>query len=140
MSPTYGQQRPVSHLEHAVTMAFTAFDPEARPVPYLVGTETSPLEPEIVEALRTVFDPEIPVSIFELGLVYDLRINTTGAVKVVMTLTTPACPVSEELPRWVERALMAIGGVTAVEIELVWEPFWKPEYMTEESRLQLGLW
>jgi len=116
------------------------FDPEARPVPYLVGTESSPLEPEIVEALRTVYDPEIPVSIFEMGLIYDLRIREDGRVKVVMTLTTPACPVSEELPRIIKRAVLAIDGVTEVEIELVWDPFWKPEYMTEESRLQLGLW
>ena len=116
------------------------FDPEARPVPYLVGTESSPLEPEIVEALRTVYDPEIPVSIFEMGLIYDLRIREDGRVKVVMTLTTPSCPVAEELPRMIRRALLAIDGVTEVSMELVWDPFWKPEYMTEESRLQLGLW
>ena len=116
------------------------FDPDARPVPYLVGTEASHLESEIVDTLRTVYDPEIPVSIFELGLVYDLRISDEGAVRVVMTLTTPTCPVAEELPGWVERALNAIDGVTGVEIELVWDPFWKPEFMTEESRLQLGLW
>jgi FeS assembly SUF system protein len=106
----------------------------------MVGTETSPLEPEIVEALRTVYDPEIPVSIFELGLIYDLRISDNGKVKVVMTLTSPSCPVAEELPGWVKRACMVIDGITDVEIELVWDPFWKPEYMTEESRLQLGLW
>lgn len=113
---------------------------ETRPVPYLVGTETSPLEPLIVEALRTVYDPEIPVSVFELGLIYDLRIDEEGNVKVVMTLTTPTCPVAEELPGMVERAVYTVDGVSNVEIELVWEPFWKQEYMTEEARLQLGLW
>ena len=120
--------------------SFEPYDPEARPAPYLVGTETSPLEPHIVEALRTVYDPEIPVSLFEMGLIYDLRIREDGKVKVVMTLTTPSCPVAEELPGMIRRALLAIDGVTDVDIELVWDPFWKPEYMTEESRLQLGLW
>ncbi|MFQ5660389.1 MAG: iron-sulfur cluster assembly protein [Gammaproteobacteria bacterium] len=115
-------------------------DSETRPVPYMVGTETSPLEPSIVEVLRTVYDPEIPVSVFELGLIYDLRISDDGVVKVIMTLTTPTCPVAEELPGWVERALYTVDGVSRVEIELVWEPFWRPEYMTEEARLQLGLW
>lgn len=119
---------------------FEPFDPEARPVPYLVGTETNPIEPHIVEALRTVYDPEIPVSIFEMGLIYDIRIREDGKVKVVMTLTTPSCPVAEELPGMIRRALLAIDGVTDVDLELVWDPFWKPEYMTEESRLQLGLW
>ncbi|TAJ94658.1 MAG: DUF59 domain-containing protein [Gammaproteobacteria bacterium] len=106
----------------------------------MVGTETSPFEPQIVEALRTVYDPEIPVSIFEMGLIYDLRIREDGKVKVVMTLTTPSCPVSEEIPGMIRRALLAVDGVTDVAFELVWDPFWKPEYMTEESRLQLGLW
>ena len=113
---------------------------ETRPVPYLQGSEVSPLEPKIIEALRTVYDPEIPVNVFELGLIYDLRIDDQGAVKVVMTLTTPSCPVAGELPGWIERAINTIDGVSKVEIDLVWEPFWKPEYMTEEARLQLGLW
>ena len=122
-------------LDDAMTM--TA---ETRPVPYLQGLETSPLEPKIIEALRTVYDPEIPVNVFELGLIYDLRIDDQGAVNVVMTLTTPSCPVAGELPGWIKRAINTIDGVSKVEIELVWEPFWKPEYMTEEARLQLGLW
>ena len=111
-----------------------------RSVPYMPGTENSLLEPDIVEALRTVFDPEIPVNVFELGLIYDLKIDDTGQVKVVMTLTTPSCPVAEELPNWIKRAILSVEGVADVDIELVWEPFWKAEYMTEEARLQLGLW
>ena len=111
-----------------------------RSVPYMPGTENSLLEPDIVEALRTVFDPEIPVNVFELGLIYDLKIDDASQVKVVMTLTTPSCPVAEELPNWIKRAILSVEGVTDVEIELVWEPFWKAEYMTEEARLQLGLW
>jgi len=115
-------------------------DTDSRPVPYLIGTEDSALEPGIVEALRSVYDPEIPVNIFELGLIYDLRISEDGAVKVIMTLTAPSCPVAEEIPRWVKEAVAAVDGVTSVDIDLVWEPFWKPEYMAEEARLQLGLW
>lgn len=110
-----------------------------RHVPYMVGTETSPLEPHIIEALRTVYDPEIPVNIFELGLIYDLNINDEGVVKVVMTLTAPSCPVAEEIPRWIEQAIAAVDGVTRVEIELTWDPFWKTEYMSEDTRLQLGM-
>lgn len=108
-------------------------------VPYMEGTCPSPLEPAIVAALNSVYDPEIPVSVFELGLIYDLRIDETGQVTVVMTLTAPTCPVAEEIPRWVQEAIVAVQGVQTVEIELVWEPFWKPEYMTEAARLQLGL-
>ena len=104
------------------------------------GSEPSPLESPVVEVLRTVYDPEIPVNVFDLGLIYDLRIDDSGAVKVIMTLTTPACPVAEELPGWVKRAINTVAGVTSVAIELVWEPFWKPDYMTEDARLQLGLW
>ncbi|MGF1671974.1 MAG: DUF59 domain-containing protein [Balneolaceae bacterium] len=122
------------------TIAAMSVETDSRPVPYLVSTEGSPLEPAIVEALRSVYDPEIPVNIFELGLIYDLRISDDGAVKVTMTLTAPSCPVAEEIPRWVKEAVASVDGVTGVEIDLVWEPFWKPEYMAEEARLQLGLW
>ena len=111
-----------------------------RAIPYMIGTEASSMEPEVIEALRNVYDPEIPVNIFDLGLIYDLRINDTdGSVKVVMTLTTPSCPVAEELPRWIEQAVMNVTGINKVEIELTWDPFWRPEYMTEDARLTLGL-
>ena len=111
---------------------------DERPVPYMIGTESSPREPEVVEALRGVYDPEIPVNIFDLGLVYDLRIDDEdGSVKIIMT--TPTCPVAEELPGWIERAIKNIPGINKVEIELTWEPFWKPEYMTEDARFTLGL-
>ncbi len=108
-------------------------------VPYLEGTSDSPLEPAIVDALRRVFDPEIPVSVFDLGLIYALKISDEGVVTVIMTLTTPTCPVAEEIPGWIQDAIGAVDGVKQVEIELVWEPFWKPEYMTEAARLELGL-
>jgi len=108
-------------------------------VPYLEGTCSSSLEPQVVEAIRSVYDPEIPVSVFDLGLIYDLQINDTGEVRIIMTLTAPTCPVAEELPGWVQRSVASIDGVSDVTIELVWEPFWKPEYMSEGARLELGL-
>jgi len=108
-------------------------------VPYLEGTCNSPLEPAVVEALRGVYDPEIPVSIFDLGLIYNLEISDEGVVTIVMTLTSPTCPVAEEIPGWIREAIAAVTGVKKAEIRLVWEPFWKPEYMTEAARLELGL-
>jgi len=108
-------------------------------VPYLEGTAESPFEPQVVEALRSVFDPEIPVSIFDLGLIYDLRFSADDSVLVIMTLTAPACPVAEEIPEWIKTAIMRVEGMKDVEIDLTWEPFWKPEYMTEAARLELGM-
>lgn len=108
-------------------------------VPYLEGTADSPLEAQVVEALRGVYDPEIPVSVFDLGLIYDLRFSADGVVLVIMTLTAPSCPVAEEIPEWIKRSILLVEGVEEVEIDLTWEPFWKPEYMTEAARLELGL-
>jgi len=108
-------------------------------VPYLEGTSPSALEPAVVDAIRRVYDPEIPVSVFDLGLIYDLQINVAGEVTVIMTLTAPTCPVAEELPSWIQHSIAAVDGVSSVTMELVWEPFWKPEYMTEAARLELGL-
>ncbi len=108
-------------------------------VPYLEGTCPSALEPAVVEAIRRVFDPEIPVSVFDLGLIYSLQINDAGEVTVIMTLTAPTCPVAEEMPGWIQHSIAAVDGVSSVTMELVWEPFWKPEYMTEAARLELGL-
>lgn len=108
-------------------------------VPYLEGSAESPLEPQVVEALRSVFDPEIPVSIYDLGLIYDLRFSGEGKVLVIMTLTAPACPVADEIPEWIKDAILRVEGIKDVEIDLTWEPFWKPEYMTEAARLELGM-
>ena len=83
-------------------------------VPYLEGTCPSALEPAVVEAIRRVFDPEIPVSVFDLGLIYDLRINDAGEVTVIMTLTAPTCPVAEEMPGWIQHSIAAVDGVSSV--------------------------
>jgi FeS assembly SUF system protein len=100
---------------------------------------TEEIENGIVEALKTVFDPEIPVNIYELGLVYDIDVQPTGEVKISMTLTSPACPVAGSLPGEVQAKAEGVPGVTKAEIELVWEPAWNPSLMSEAARLQLGM-
>ena len=97
------------------------------------------LENGIVEALKTVYDPEIPVNIYELGLIYDVDLQEGGAVHVKMTLTSPACPVAGSLPGEVQTKIEDVPGVTSAEIELVWDPVWNPSMMSEAARLQLGM-
>jgi FeS assembly SUF system protein len=97
------------------------------------------IEKLIVETLKTVYDPEIPVDIYELGLVYGFEIDPDGKVDVKMTLTSPACPVAEILPVEVDKKIRMIHGVTDVVIELVWDPPWSPELMSEAARLELNL-
>lgn len=98
------------------------------------------LQERVIEALRTVYDPEIPVNIYELGMVYSIDIDSSGAVKIVMTLTSPGCPVVYSLPAEVEDKIRSIEGVTSVTVDLVWDPPWTPAMMSEAARLQLGLW
>jgi FeS assembly SUF system protein len=93
----------------------------------------------VVEVLRTVYDPEIPVDIYELGLVYDVHVEESGAVAIRMTLTSPMCPVAESLPPEVEEKVRGVAGVTDVKIDLVWEPPWSPSLMSEAARLELGM-
>jgi FeS assembly SUF system protein len=97
------------------------------------------LEATIVEVMRTVYDPEIPVNIYELGLIYEIAINPENQVKVKMTLTSPACPVAGSLPGEVERKIESIPEVKDAEIELVWEPTWDKSRMSESALLDLGL-
>lgn len=102
-------------------------------------TDPADVENGIVEALKTVYDPEIPVNIYELGLIYDVDLQEGGAVHVKMTLTSPACPVAGSLPGEVQTKIEAVPGVTSAEIELVWDPVWNPSMMSEAARLQLGM-
>jgi FeS assembly SUF system protein len=97
------------------------------------------LKQRVIEMLRTIYDPEIPVNIYDLGLIYELEVNAAGEVHVRMTLTAPGCPVAQSFPGTVEQTLMCVPGVTTVKVELVWEPQWKRELMSEAARLQLGL-
>jgi FeS assembly SUF system protein len=111
--------------------------PPAPPIPSADSGAT--LEERVIAALRGVFDPEIPVNIYELGLVYDLKIDPSGAVSIRMTLTSPACPVAGALPGEVQSRVLAVPGVTSANVELVWDPPWDMSRMSEEARLQLGL-
>ena len=104
----------------------------------MTSIETSILEGEVTEVLRTVYDPEIPVNIYELGLVYNIEVSPEGVVDVRMTLTTPMCPVAESLPIEVENKIRAISGVTDVKVEVVWDPPWNMNMMSEEAKLELG--
>ncbi|MCB0742890.1 MAG: SUF system Fe-S cluster assembly protein [Ignavibacteriales bacterium] len=96
------------------------------------------LEQKIVSVLETVYDPEIPVNIYELGLVYDIKINDNSDVDITMTLTSPACPVAESLPGEVRQKVKSIEDVNEVNINLVWEPPWNKDMMSEEAKLNLG--
>lgn len=93
----------------------------------------------ILTQIKTVFDPEIPVNIYELGLIYDVQILEEGKVKVVMTLTAPACPAAEELPEEVKQKVSTVENVSEVEIELTFDPAWSQDMMTEEAKLELGM-
>jgi FeS assembly SUF system protein len=98
-----------------------------------------PTEAALLDAIATVYDPEIPVNIYELGLVYAVDITEAGAVKVEMTLTAPGCPSAQELPVQVRDALLAVPGVTSADVETVWDPPWDPSRMTDEARLALNM-
>lgn len=97
------------------------------------------LKERIVAALRQIFDPEIPVNIYDLGLVYRLDVDEQGHARIEMTLTAPGCPVAQSFPASVESAVRTVPGVTEATVELVWDPPWTPERMTEAARLQLGM-
>ena len=102
-------------------------------------TAVRPSEDAIIAACATVYDPEIPVNIYELGLVYAIEIADDGHVHVDMTLTAPACPSAQELPEQVREAIMAVDGVTECEVEVVWDPPWDQTRMTEDARLALNM-
>ena len=102
--------------------------------------ETERLGTDIVAALKTVFDPEIPADIYELGLIYKVDIKDDRAVNVEMTLTTPNCPAAGELPTMVENAVASVPGVGPVSVNVVWEPTWTPDRMSDEARLVLNMW
>jgi FeS assembly SUF system protein len=102
-------------------------------------TEVDALGDRVIEALRTVYDPEIPVNIFELGLVYKIDVDDQNAVRVDMTLTSPMCPVAETLPEEVKTKVEALDGVNAAVVNVVWDPPWNPSMMSEEAQLELGI-
>ncbi len=100
--------------------------------------DTGALKQAVIEMLATVTDPEIPVNIYELGLIYEVEINADGDARVVMTLTTPNCPVAESMPGEVEDRVGSVPGIRSVSVELVWDPPWTPDRMSEAAKLELG--
>ena len=96
------------------------------------------LENRIIEDLKTIYDPEIPVNIYELGLIYDVNVNDENMVKILMTLTTPNCPVAESLPQEVKDKVKSLDQVSDVELEMTFDPPWNKELMSDEAKLELG--
>ena len=115
---------------------------EAKPSaePAAAPAEHDQLKDDLVAALKTVFDPEIPVDIYELGLIYKVDLKEDRAVDIMMTLTTPNCPAAGELPTMVENAVASVPGVGVVAVNLVWDPAWTPDRMSDEARLVLNMW
>ncbi len=129
------QNGAIAQQDGAQTTSAPEAEPGLNPIDQLRAKD---LEARVVEVLRTVYDPEIPVNIYEMGLVYEIRTTAEGAVHVAMTLTSPACPVAGSLPIEVEQRIRSIEGVTSVRVDIVWEPPWSPEKMSEAAKLQLG--
>jgi len=97
-----------------------------------------PLYEQVVAACRTVFDPEIPVNIYDLGLIYTIEIDDENAVNIVMTLTAPGCPVAGDMPGWLAEAVEPLPGVKQVDVDITWDPPWGMDMMSDEARLELG--
>jgi FeS assembly SUF system protein len=122
--------------------------PEAEPPPSGSDTaaltpdpaRTAELKPRIMDAIRSVYDPEIPVNIVELGLVYDVVVDASGVAGVRMTLTAPGCPVAQSLPVEVAQKVKSVGGVTDAKVDVVWDPPWTKDRMSDAAKLQLGMW
>lgn len=118
-------------------------DTETAPCEPQAGLEEQPpedtLEDQIIAAIRTVYDPEIPVNVYDLGLIYKLEVDDAGFVLIHMTLTSPMCPVAEILPAQVEQMVRMVNGIADVDLELVWDPPWHPGRLSEETKLELGL-
>ena len=122
-------------------------DPASLPEPTIETSEvvadaarTEALKPAILDAIRTVFDPEIPVNIMELGLVYDVWVDAAGVAGIRMTLTAPGCPAAQSLPVEVARKVKAVPGVSDAKVDVVWDPPWTKDRMSDAAKLQLGLW
>ena len=126
---------PVAAAETPLAPAADAGAPSALP-----EGELTRLTDDIVSALKTVYDPEIPADIYELGLIYRIDVADDRAVSIDMTLTTPNCPSAQELPTMVENAVASVPGVGAVKVEIVWDPPWDPSRMSDEARAVLNMW
>jgi FeS assembly SUF system protein len=134
VEPTEREEVPAPVIREPLTESEAPMAAENAPS----NIHTAQLEGRIIEAISTIFDPEIPVNIYELGLIYDLHITADDCVRVEMTLTSPACPVAGSLPGEVEQKVREVEGVQEVALELVWDPPWTPDRMSEAARLELG--
>jgi FeS assembly SUF system protein len=117
--------------------------PPSSTVPVTIVTDpekTALLKPAIIEAISTVYDPEIPVNIWELGLIYDVEVDAAGTALVRMTLTAPGCPAAQSLPIEVASKVKGVAGVTDATVDVVWEPSWTKDRMSDAAKLQLGMW
>jgi FeS assembly SUF system protein len=135
MTSDTSENKPATPSETTLTPAVAAEKKSALP-----ADELERLTNEIVTALKTVYDPEIPADIYELGLIYRIDIEDDRSVKVDMTLTTPNCPAAGELPGMVENAVASVPGVGNVKVEVIWDPPWDPSRMSDEARLVLNMW
>ena len=131
MQPPYGESMPPAPDAGLAGSAGEPIDP---------ATVTLAEKDAVVEALKTVHDPEIPVNIYDLGLIYDIAMSDDGNIAIAMTLTAPACPVAGELPQWVADAVAKVEGVGKIEVELVWDPPWNMELMSDEAKVALDMW
>jgi len=125
------------NMEALAEPPFVPSGPAPAPTPDPI--KTLELKPQVVDAICSVFDPEIPVNIYELGLIYDVIVDAQAKVTINMTLTSPACPSAQQLPSEVRSRVRAIEGVSDCHVEIVWEPPWSPDRMSDVARLQLGL-
>ena len=100
---------------------------------------TDDLKQRVIDAIKTVYDPEIPVNIWEVGLIYDVVVDDDGRASVTMTLTSPMCPVAESLPVEVEQKVSSVEGVASAKVDVVWDPPWNPDMMSEAAKLDLGM-
>lgn len=130
---------PVANRSFVEEPAVNAGDPIVTEAAQQTVVDQDELEDEIIGALKTVYDPEIPVNIYDLGLIYDLNISPQGEVDVVMTLTAPGCPVAGSMPGWVKDAVESVPGVTYANVELAWEPPWNQEMMSMRAKLELNM-
>jgi len=115
--------------------------PESTRTPFVPDAQkTDELKPAIVAAIATVYDPEIPVNIWELGLIYDVAVDASKTALITMTLTAPGCPAAQSLPSEVERKVREVPGIAEAKVDVVWEPGWTKDRMSDAAKLQLGLW
>jgi FeS assembly SUF system protein len=124
------------------TTSQAATQPSTEPVAearQLSTIEQSIIHNNVIEIIKTCYDPEIPVNIYEMGLIYDVKVAADGGVLVIMTLTSPHCPAAQSLPREVEAKVKSVENVTQAVTKVVWEPTWTPSMMTEAARLELGM-